>query len=353
MTKRRFRVGVLGATGSVGQKLVRLLDGHPWFELAAVTASERSMGRRYTNAVHWLEPTPPPESAADLVVGATEPESVAGVDCDLVFSALDSGVARRVEPAFARAGYPVVSNAGALRMDPRVPLLVPEINPDHLGLVSRQEYGDGFVVTNPNCATIGLVLALKPLADCFGIDTVQLTTLQAISGAGYPGVSGLDILGNVIPQINNEEEKLLEEPGKILGRLGSSGVEPDQIVISAQVTRVPVIDGHTLSISVKLRCPTELADVREAFAAFRSPIAGADLPSAPQKPLVLMGEGPYPQPRLHAELGGGMVVCIGRLRPCPVADYRFVALVHNTIRGAAGAAILNAELLVHKGLIPS
>ena len=347
MIDNRLRVGILGATGAVGQKLVTLLARHPWLELTAVAASQRSAGRRYGDAVHWLEAVPLPPAVAALLVQEAAPP----LACDLVVSALDADVAREIEPAFAAAGYPVFSNASAHRMRPDVPLLVPEVNADHLRLVERQPYGAGFIVTNPNCSTTGLVLALKPLADAFGLDAVQVTTMQAASGAGYPGVSSLDILGNVIPHIAGEEAKLEAEPRKILGTLAGDAVAEHPVTISAQANRVPVLDGHLLSVSVRLSRPAGLDDVRTAFAEFKSPIRDLGLPSAPERPVALLAAGEAPQPRRHAALGGGMVVHVGCVRSCPVLGVRFVALVHNTVRGAAGAAILNAELAIRSGLV--
>jgi aspartate-semialdehyde dehydrogenase len=337
-------VGILGATGAVGQKLVALLAGHPWLEVTAVAASQRSTGRTYGEVVHWLEAAPPPAEVAALPVVAAEPP----LECDLVISALDADAAREIEPAFAAAGYPVFSNASAHRMRPDVPLLVPEVNADHLLLVERQPFAPGFIVTNPNCSTVGLVLALKPLADAFGLDAVQVTTMQAASGAGYPGVPALDILGNVVPHIAGEETKLESEPRKILGALAGDRVAEHAVTISAQANRVPVLDGHLLSVSVRLSRPAGVEQVSAALASFTSPLAGLGLPSAPERPLALLAPPEVPQPRRHAALGDGMVVYVGCVRPCPVLGVRFVALVHNTIRGAAGAAILNAELAIRQ-----
>jgi aspartate-semialdehyde dehydrogenase len=349
MSRPRVRVGILGATGAVGQKLVLLLRDHPWFSLTALAASKRSAGKTYGEAVHWLEPEPMPAGASGLILQPADPP----LECDLVFSALDADVARVAEPAFAVAGYPVVSNASAHRMEPQVPLLVPEVNPDHVALVRRQGGGPGFIVTNPNCVTAGLVLCLKPLDDCFGVEGVDVTTLQAVSGAGYPGVPALDILGNVIPHIAGEEEKVAREPGKILGRLRRGRVVLSSVRISAQATRVPVLDGHLLSVSLSLRRRARLDEVRDAFRGFAPPPRVAALPSVPRRPLVVLEDETAPQPRLHVGTGNGMTVSIGRLRACAVMDWRFVALVHNTVRGAAGAALLNAELLVAEGLVPA
>lgn len=342
---RRIAVGILGATGTVGQKLVRLLAGHPWFELRRLMASERSVGKPYGRVVHWLEPEPLPPDIAAMPVEAAEPGG-----CALVVSALDATAARSLEPRFAQAGCAVVSNASAHRMDPDVPLVVPEVNPDHLELVGRQPW-PGALVTNPNCVVAGLVLVLKPLQDAFGVEAVELTTLQAVSGAGYPGVAALDVLGNVIPGIAGEEEKLSSEPRKILGTLDGGGVAEAPLVISAQTTRVPVLDGHLLSMSVRLGRRATPEQVSAALERFRAPERVRELPSAPAEPLAVLGHELGPQPRLHAGLGAGMTVSVGRIRPCPLLDVRLVALVHNTVRGAAGAALLNAELMVSEGMV--
>ena len=270
-------------------------------------------------------------------------------DCDVVFSALGSSTARELEPELAGRGLMVVSNASALRMHPEVPLLIPEVNPGHLEMLDHQTFGAGGIVTNPNCATVGLVLSLKPLADAFGIDAVQVTTLQAISGAGHPGVASLDILGNALPLIPGEEEKLETEPQKILGSTDTGTFIPAVFSVSAQTNRVPVVDGHLVSVSVKLGRPATPDEARAAIEGFRSPVADLELPSAPARPVVVADEGPRPQPKLDVDRGRGMTVTIGRLRSCPVFDLRYVALVHNTERGAAGAAVLNAELLAADG----
>jgi aspartate-semialdehyde dehydrogenase len=347
MRESRLPVAVLGATGVVGQHLVRLLAHHPWFALQAVIASARSAGRPYREAVRWLLPDPIPQSVAEMSVLTAEeiPEGVR-----VVFSALDAASAEELEPRLARAGYVVVSNASRFRMHPGVPLLVPEVNADHLELLAFQEdFAPGCIVTNPNCSTIGLVLALRPLQERFGLEAVEVTTLQAVSGAGYPGVSALDILGDVIPYIPAEEEKLQTEPLKILGDLRGQRIEPADLRISAQANRVPVLDGHLLCVSVRLRREADAEAVRACWLAYRSPIADLGLPSAPGRPIRVLSEQDAPRPRLHAHLGAGMEVSIGRIRPCAVGHVRFVALVHNTIRGAAGAAILNAELMLRRG----
>ena len=346
--ERTYRVGILGATGAVGQKFVEVLDGHPWFKITALAASERSAGKSYREAVNWIGSRPIPEAVATMPVVKVQPN----LDCDFVFSGLSASVAGEVERAFAEAGYPVISNARNYRMQDDVPLLIPEINPDHTALIVRQSWdGGSFIVTNPNCSTVGLVCALRPLVDAFGVEAVQVTTMQALSGAGYPGVSSLDALGNVVPYIGGEEEKMAAEPLKLLGTLREGRIDPAAITISAQCNRVPVLDGHLECISVKLRRPATAEAVRAAFLDYRSPIADLGLPSAPDRLLHVFDEARFPQPRRHVELGGGMTVSIGRIRPCPVLDVKFVALVHNTVRGAAGGAVLNAELLLQQGYL--
>lgn len=344
----RIRVGILGATGAVGQQFVHLLENHPWFEITALAASERSAGRRYGEIVNWIGGGEPPKSVADMVVQEAKPP----LPCDLVFSGMDASVAGEIETAFAEAGIAVLSNARNHRMRADVPLLIPEVNPDHIGLISGQAYPEGgMIVTNPNCATVGLVCTLKPLVDAFGVTGVQATTMQAVSGAGYPGVPSLDILGNVIPFISGEEAKVETEPRKILGHFDGTAVQPLEAVISAQCNRVAVLDGHMVSASVSLGRRVAIEEVVAALREFRSPLEGLGLPSAPERFLDVYDEGPAPQPRRHAWSGRGMTVSVGRIRTCPVADVRFVALVHNTVRGAAGGAILNAELLVRQGLV--
>lgn len=352
MSTKRIRVAILGATGSVGQKLIARLEGHPWFEIAVLTGSERTIGRRYGEAVHWLEPGPIPDAPARLEIRATLPPA----DVDLAFSALGTQPADEVEPAYARAGVPVVSNAGAYRMAPDVPLLIPDINPDHVGLTASQHYdptGRGFLVTNPNCSTTGMVMALKPLHDAFGVEAVHVTTLQATSGAGYPGVASLDILGNVVPLIPGEEAKLEAEPRKILGRFdaGTGGLEPAEIAVSAHATRVPVVDGHFMTLSVRLGRRVTPDEAAAVLRDYESPLVELGLPSAPHRPVVVLDRDDHPQPRLHAALDDGMVTTVGRIRPCPLLDIRLAALVHNTVRGAAGGTVLNAELLVARGLV--
>jgi aspartate-semialdehyde dehydrogenase len=347
MTIRPLEVGVLGATGAVGQQFVALLAGHPWFRLAWLGGSERSAGRRYGEVVRWYLDAPLPAEAAALRVEEARP----GRAPHLVFSALDAAVAGEIEAAFAAAGHLVVSNARTYRLEPTVPLVVPEVNADHLALADAQAAAPGWagrLVTNPNCSTIVLALVLAPLR-AFGLRRVTVTTLQAVSGAGYPGVPSLDVLANVIPFIAGEEEKIERETRKILGRLAGDRVEPHPVVVSAQATRVPVVDGHVLAVSVGFDASPPLEAVKAALADFRGVPQALGLPSAPASPIVLAPEPDRPQPRRDARAGGGMAVTVGRVRACAVHDVKFVALGHNTIRGAAGAAILNAELLVAQG----
>ncbi len=351
-----MNVGILGATGAVGQKFVELLDGHPHFEIAALAASERSAGRPYREAANWIGRAEMPERVGAMAVLPTDPAALAG--CDLVFSGLDSSVAGEAERAFAAAGFAVISNAKNHRMDPAVPLLIPEVNPEHTALAAAQA-GPGMIVTNPNCSVVGLVMALKPLHDRFGVEAVHVVTMQALSGAGYPGVPSLDALGNVVPFIGGEEGKVAEEPRKLLGTLaeGPGGVphiEEAEIAVSATCTRVPVLEGHTECVSVRLRTPATPEEAAEAMASWEGGLAGLDLPTAPERPLRVFADERFPQPRRHAEAGGGMQVSVGRVRACPVIGpeghgVKFVVLSHNTVRGAAGGAVLNAELLRAQG----
>ena len=338
----RIPVAVLGATGSVGQRMVALLEGHPWFRLGSVTASERSAGRAYADAVPWVLPTPIPEEAAGMEVGATGPALEEG----LLFSALDASVAGAVETTYAEQGHVVVSNARNHRMDPDVPLLVPEVNPDHLDLVAAQSFEGGAIITNPNCSTIGLVLALSPLHEAFGVERVNVVTLQAISGAGIPGVSSLQIVDNVVPFISGEEEKLETETLKILGQLESGRVAPAPLTVSAQCNRVPVVDGHTLCVSVTLGRPVSAEAIIDVWDSFRGEPTALGLPSAPPRPVVYVEEPDQPQPRMYRDVGNGMAVAVGRLRACPLLGWKFVTTSHNTVRGAAGGALLCAELAV-------
>lgn len=348
MSTPSLRVGILGATGAVGQKFVRLLADHPWFEITALAASKRSAGKRYRDAANWIDSAQIPPAVADMRVVETEPP----LDCDFVFSGLSSSVAEGIERKFANAGYPVISNAKNHRMVDDIPLLIPEINPDHIRLIDKQQWENGgWIVTNPNCSTVGMVVALKPLVDRFGVESVQVTTMQALSGAGYPGVPSLDALGNVIPYIGGEEDKMSSEPLKMLGTLDGESIRPASMSISAQCNRVPVLEGHLEAISVKLQGSAAAGDLHEALEGYRSPIADLDLPSAPDQLIKVFAENDAPQPRRHASIGKGMTISVGRLRPCEVLDFKFVALVHNTLRGAAGVAVLNAELLARKGYL--
>lgn len=343
-------VGVLGATGMVGQQFLRLLDRHPWFRPVWLAASERSEGRLYAEAATWRLGGRVPAATEGRRVEACRP----GKGPRLVFSALDAKAAADLEPAFASAGHIVVSNARSFRMMDDVPLLIPEINPDHLALVQvqRRERGwRGAIVTNPNCSVVALAMALAPLRP-FGIRSVLTTTMQAISGAGYPGVPSFDIVGNVIPGIGGgEEEKIETEANKILGTLTGEKVMPHPAVVSAHTNRVAVVDGHTLTVSLSMEAAPSIDDVARALRTWRGRPQILRLPSAPELPVEVLDEPYRPQPRLDADRGAGMTVSVGRIRPCPVLGTRFVALAHNTIRGAAGAAILNAELMQADGLL--
>ncbi len=345
----KIEVGILGATGMVGQHFIKFLEGHPLFELAWLGASERSAGKRYTEAAKWHLGGSAPESAARLTVSDSKP----GNAPKLVFSAMDASVATEIEQAFAAAGHMVVSNSKNHRMDHDVPLIVPEINADHLKLIAGQQAGRGWkgaVVTNPNCSTIVLTMALAPLVQ-FGITKVVTTTLQAVSGAGYPGVPSMDILGNVIPYIGGEEEKIQEETQKILGTFAGNHIAPLAAKVSAHCNRVAVIDGHTVTVSVEFSSQPTEADLRNAFETFEGVPQQRKLPSAPKFPVQYLPEQDRPQPRKDVERERGMVTFVGRLRKCPVFDWKFVALGHNTVRGAAGAAVLNAELIHSEGLL--
>jgi aspartate-semialdehyde dehydrogenase len=349
MQTKRIDVGVLGATGMVGQQFIRQLADHPWFRPAWFAASERSEGKTYGEAASWRLSWPMPADLRGVRVDSCTP----GRGPHLMFSALDANAAKDVEPAFAQAGHLVISNARSYRMDPLVPLLIPEVNADHLALVPAQQRERGWtgaIVTNPNCSTVVLSMALAPLRQ-FGIRSVMVTTLQAVSGAGYPGVASLDILGNVVPAISGEEEKIESETQKILGQLDSMRVKPHPMVVSAQTTRVPVIDGHTESVSIAFDGRASIDDVIAALRSFRGKPQDLNLPTAPPNPIVWTDAGDRPQPRLDAERDGGMTVTVGRVRRCPVQDVKFIALGHNTIRGAAGAAVLNAELMRAEGLL--
>ena len=345
----KIAVGVLGATGMVGQHFVRFLADHPWFEIKWVGASDRSAGKKYRDATAWRLEGAMPESVADLMVTECKP----GNAPKLVFSATDSSVATEIEQAFANAGHVVVSNSRNHRMEADVPLLVPEINPDHLGVIAHQRKVRGWsgqIATNPNCSTIVLTLGLAPLCQ-FGLVRTVVTTMQAISGAGYPGVPSMDITANVVPYIGSEEEKMETETQKILGGFMNGAFTPHPVKVSAHCNRVPVVDGHIVTVSAEFSSKPSEKDILAAFAAYRGIPQERNLPSAPKYPVIYMPQNDRPQPRRDAERERGMAVFVGRLRPCPVFDYKFIALGHNTIRGAAGAAVLNAELMRTEGML--
>ena len=343
----RQKIGILGATGMVGQRFIQLLENHPWFEVAWLAASDRSSGKLYGEAVRWKLDTPLPDRIAKMPVSPADPEGAPRV----IFAALDTDIARELEPKFAAAGCAVISNSSAFRMQEDVPLVIPEVNAEHLPLVERQSWrkeSGGYIVTNPNCSAIGLVLALKPIVERFGIEAIFVSTMQAISGAGYPGVASMDILGNVVPYIKSEEEKMQAETLKLLGRLNGTVVEPLPAKMSAHCNRVAVEDGHTESVSIKLGRKATREELLAAWAEF-TPLRGRDLPTAPAQPVEFLPQEDRPQPRLDRMRGNGMAASVGRLRPCTLLDWKFTVLSHNTIRGAAGAALLNAELLVSLG----
>jgi len=352
--RKKWRAGVLGATGVVGQRLVAGLADHPWFELTEVAASERSSGKTYAEAARWHLDGPIPAAARDLVVKGLEPT----LDCDFVLSGLDSSVAGPAEEDFARTGYPVVSNSRNHRMDPDVPLLIPEVNAAHLDAIPLQQklrgYEDGgFIVTNPNCSTAGLVLVLKPLADAFGLEKIFVVTLQAVSGAGYPGVPSMDIHANVVPFVSGEEEKMEAEPQKLLGKWDGMRFVDAGLGLSAHCNRVPVLDGHLECVSLSLKKIASLAEVREALRHFEVSAELATLPSAVRHPVIVLDEENRPQPRRDVNAGNGMAAVVGRIRECPLLDVKLTLLSHNLVRGAAGAALLNAELLAARGFIKS
>lgn len=342
-----FRVGILGATGTVGQRFCQLLENHPQFEITALAASDRSVGKPYREACAWKLSTPMPESVKEIEVTPIEPP----LDCDIVFSSLPSSVARKTEEDFARAGYPVISNSSCYRMEEDVPLIIPEINYEHLGLIPVQQakrgFDKGFIVTNPNCAVVSFAPPLAALHRRFGVESAIITTLQAVSGAGYPGVSSLDIVDNVLPYIAGEEPKAETESQKILGKLNGEMIEKADFTVSAQCFRVNVIDGHTASIRVNLKQTSTLEDVQQAMIDFPT----LALHSSPKSFITVCDEPSRPQPRLDRDTGNGMTITVGRLFPDNIFDYRFVSLSHNTVRGAAGAAVLNAELLIDKNII--
>ena len=352
MTTERIQVGILGATGMVGQEFVSFLRDHPWFDLTWLGASDRSAGKRYQEATTWRLGGETPAYMRDIVVSESKPGGAVAAP-KLLFSAMDASVATEIEQAFASAGHIIVSNSRNHRMDADVPLLVPEINADHLKLIPHQQGKRGWkgqIVTNPNCSTVVLVMALAPLKQ-FGIQRVVVTTMQAISGAGYPGVASMDINANVVPFIGGEEEKMQPETQKILGEFTGSVIEHLVAKVSAHCNRVPVVDGHTITVSVELAKKPSEEEVLRAWRSWRGIPQHKNLPSAPPCPIIYMREQDRPQPRRDVERENGMAVFVGRLRKCPVLDYKFVALGHNTVRGAAGAAVLNAEVMKAEGYL--
>jgi aspartate-semialdehyde dehydrogenase len=348
---KKLRVGILGATGLVGQRFIQLLENHPQFEITALAASDRSETRPFAEVCSWKLAAPMPEKVRSIEVQPCRPP----LDCDLIFSSLPSSIAGEIEEDFARSGYPIISNSSNHRMALDVPLLVPEINSDHVKLIDAQRTRHGwkkaFIVTNPNCTTVALVMALAPVDRAFGLDAVMVTTMQALSGAGYPGVASLDIIDNVIPYIDGEEKKVESEPQKILGSFSGSSITAADFRVSAQCHRVNVSDGHTEAVAVKLRRKATVVEIIEAMEKFRGEPQELKLYSAPARPVVVMREQNRPQPRLDRDQQQGMATVVGRVREDSILDFKFTLLGHNTIRGAAGAAILNAELLIAKGYL--
>ena len=349
--QNRYPIGILGATGMVGQRYIQLLEDHPWFEVSWLAASDRSSGKPYGEAVKWRLDTPLPDRIARMPVSPADPTGAPHI----IFASVDAAFARELEPKFAEAGCAVLSNSSAFRMTPNVPLVIPEVNADHLELIEEQDWrkqSGGYMVTNPNCSTIGLVMALKPLQERFGIEQIFVTTMQAVSGAGYPGVASMDILDNVVPYISGEEEKMEAETLKLLGKSEAHTVTPLAAGITAHCNRVPVVDGHTECVSIKFRKAATREQILAAWNEFK-PLAGMDLPFAPKQPVQFAEQPDRPQPRLDRNRERGMAVTVGRLRPCSLLDWKFVLLSHNTVRGAAGATILNAELLASLGKLKS
>ena len=342
---QRLHVAILGATGTVGQKFITLLHEHPYFEITELVASERSAGKTYKEACSWKQNTPIPERIASMTVKGLHDF----LESPILFSGLDSSVAGEAERTFAERGHVVISNAKNYRMEPNVPLVIPEINPDHFSLIASQQW-KGAIVTNSNCSTMFLAMALAPIEETFGVEAVQVTTLQAVSGAGYPGVPSYDIVGNVIPYISGEEEKMEVEAQKILGTLAEGRIVNADFAVSAQCTRVPVVDGHTETLSLSLRKKAAIEEIRSVMEGFRGIPQELGLPSAPARPIIFSENPDRPQPARDVWLENGMSTIVGRLRPCNVLDYRMVILGHNTVRGAAGAAVLNAEAMLSLGL---
>lgn len=348
--EKKIPVAILGATGTVGQRFIQLLTNHPWFKIAALGGSEASRGNAYQDVVNWMLPDDLPESVGEMIVQPLTPD----LPARLIFSALPTTAARTLEPEFAAAGYSVCSNAAAYRQTSDIPLLIPELNASHISLIEHQKAKrgwSGFIVTSPNCSTTGIVLPLKPLVDAFGIEAITSTTLQAISGAGYPGIPAFDISNNVYPYIRGEEEKIESETQILLGSVSQTSKEPYPALVSAQTNRVNVIDGHMASTSIRLGKKASEEDVYQVWDDFNAKNAKAKLPSSPPQTLIIDRQVSRPQPRLDANRGLGMSVSVGQLRACPVFDFKMTSLVHNTLRGAAGGAILNAELLVDQGLV--
>jgi aspartate-semialdehyde dehydrogenase len=348
---KRIPVAVLGATGSVGQRFIQLLDNHPWFEVTALTGSDRTIGQEFGKAVHWVLPDPIPTWAVGMEILPTTPEKL---QTKLVFSALPADIARDAEPLFAKAGVVVCSNASAYRREPDVPILLPEVNPDHANIVDIQRRKRGWrgcITTNPNCTSTGMTVALKALQDAFGLKYVFAVSLQAISGAGYPGVASMDIIDNTIPNIGGEEDKVEWEPRKMLGQLDEDGFTLADFIISAHTNRVAVSDGHTVCLSVKLSKKASVEEAAQALQNYQCPKVSINLPSSPQPVILLRNEPDRPQPRLDRMYGKGMTTVVGRLRQDSIFDLKMAVLSHNTIRGAAGGSIYNAELLVNLGLV--
>lgn len=345
------RVGILGATGTVGQRLIHMLRNHPYFEVTALAASDRSEGKRFADVCNWKLPYEAPEAVKEIKVFGCKPP----LDCDVVISSLPSDIAIEAEASFAAAGFPVISNSSSYRMPEDIPLVIPEINPDHLDVIPTQKknrgYDRGYLVTNPNCTTIGLVMALAPLHRAFGLEAVMMTSMQAISGAGYPGVASMDIIDNVMPFIGGEEEKCEIEPQKILGKFTGAKIESAPFKVSAQCNRVPVQDGHLESVRVKLSREAKLEQVIEALSSFTGLPQELKLPTAPARPIIVRLEKDRPQPRLDRDAENGMATVVGRISKDSIFDFKLTLISHNTIRGAAGAALLNAELLVARGLL--
>ncbi len=345
-------VAVLGATGTVGQRFIALLDKHPWFKVVALVSSEKNVGKHYAEAVHWLLPSPIPDWAREMGLKSAEPKAIDGAV--IAFSALPSDVARELEPKLAERGIWVCSNASAFRREPDVPILLPEVNAEHIAVLDEQKRRRGWqggIVTNSNCTSSGLTVALKALDEAFGLQKVFVVSMQAVSGAGYPGVASLDILGNVVPYIGGEEAKVEWEPRKMLGKVEDGGIRLADFVVSAHANRVSVVDGHLVVASLAMRNPPKNAE--EAIAAMENympPVIARHLPSTPSPVILVRREPDRPQPRLDATTGDGMTTVVGRVRPDPIWDLKFVVVSHNTIRGAAGGAIYNAELLVSQML---